>query len=278
MPRDDGLPPGTLILLILRVMAAQPLHGYAIAQRIHSEDLATTSGLKEVTMLARALNAHLAAATLLCVLAGPRPASAGECRPLCRTLDITGTRSLPWGHEWWARDTAFNLDRLVAEAEALLTPSTPVIVRMETIRRASIYASHDERVAEQLFSRLMERAARSESAGRPDAFALFDAAYMATMFAQISTFQGREVGILSARMKTLVSQADDYVLVTKSLALRPDDPQLHFGAALMASRRKEHHAASREHARRAREGAAGDPWLVRNLPHISFTAPSQGDQ
>ena len=34
MPREDGLPPGTLIMLILRVLAAGPLHGYAIAQRI----------------------------------------------------------------------------------------------------------------------------------------------------------------------------------------------------------------------------------------------------
>jgi PadR family transcriptional regulator, regulatory protein PadR len=34
MPREDGLPPGTLVLLILRVLAGQSLHGYAIAQRI----------------------------------------------------------------------------------------------------------------------------------------------------------------------------------------------------------------------------------------------------
>jgi len=34
MPREDGLPPGTLIMLILRVLASGPLHGYAIAQRI----------------------------------------------------------------------------------------------------------------------------------------------------------------------------------------------------------------------------------------------------
>jgi transcriptional regulator len=34
MPRDDGLPPGTLAMLILRVLATDPLHGYAIAQRI----------------------------------------------------------------------------------------------------------------------------------------------------------------------------------------------------------------------------------------------------
>ena len=40
MPREDGLPPGTLVMLILRVLASGPLHGYAIAQRIarHSHD------------------------------------------------------------------------------------------------------------------------------------------------------------------------------------------------------------------------------------------------
>lgn len=47
MPRDDGLPPGTLVMLILRVLAAQPLHGYAIAQRIHTlsrEELSVEEG------------------------------------------------------------------------------------------------------------------------------------------------------------------------------------------------------------------------------------------
>ena len=34
MPRETGLPPGTLVLLILRVLVREPLHGYAIAQRI----------------------------------------------------------------------------------------------------------------------------------------------------------------------------------------------------------------------------------------------------
>lgn len=35
MPKDAGVPPGTLALLILRVLNARALHGYAIAQRIH---------------------------------------------------------------------------------------------------------------------------------------------------------------------------------------------------------------------------------------------------
>ena len=36
MPKSNGLPPGTLILLILRVVRQEPLHGYAIAQKIRA--------------------------------------------------------------------------------------------------------------------------------------------------------------------------------------------------------------------------------------------------
>ena len=47
MPREDGLPPGTLVMLILRVLAREPLHGYAIAQRIaqlSSDELSVEEG------------------------------------------------------------------------------------------------------------------------------------------------------------------------------------------------------------------------------------------
>ena len=36
MPKSAGLPPGTLSLLILRVVRQEPLHGYAIAQKIRT--------------------------------------------------------------------------------------------------------------------------------------------------------------------------------------------------------------------------------------------------
>ena len=32
---ENGVPPGTLVMLALRVLQSGPLHGYAIAQRIH---------------------------------------------------------------------------------------------------------------------------------------------------------------------------------------------------------------------------------------------------
>lgn len=36
MPKIAGVPPGTLVLLILRVVQHEPLHGYAIAQKIRT--------------------------------------------------------------------------------------------------------------------------------------------------------------------------------------------------------------------------------------------------
>lgn len=33
---EHGVPPGTLVMLVLRVLQSGPLHGYAIAQRIHA--------------------------------------------------------------------------------------------------------------------------------------------------------------------------------------------------------------------------------------------------
>jgi hypothetical protein len=51
--------------------------------------------------------------------------------------------------------------------------------------------------------------------------------------------------------------------------LRPADPELQFGAALVATLRKEHHAESQAHARKARDGAAGRVLLARNVHHIS---------
>ena len=47
MPRETGLPPGTLMMLVLRVLKTQPLHGYAIAQRIRllsAEELSVEEG------------------------------------------------------------------------------------------------------------------------------------------------------------------------------------------------------------------------------------------
>ena len=69
-----------------------------------------------------------AAATALAFAA---PALAGPPL-LCHPYDIGNAKSLPWvGEKSWSEGQPdYKLENLVRDTEALLTPSTPVIVRM----------------------------------------------------------------------------------------------------------------------------------------------------
>jgi hypothetical protein len=127
--------------------------------------------------------------TALAALVIATPAFAGPPL-LCHPFDIGSARSLPWTQSWSQGQPDYRLDHLIADTESLLTPSTPVIVRMETLRRAAIYASGDQKIAAELLNRLTTRAKASESSGRPDALAFLDAAYVAGAF--------REIGLLAS--------------------------------------------------------------------------------
>lgn len=206
---------------------------------------------------------------LVASLAAVAPAQAGPPL-LCHPFDIGGAKSLPW-------DTAtglsagradYAIDRLVGETEALLGPATPVIVRMETLRRAAIYASRDRQVASHLLERLTARVQASERAGKPDPLALLDAAYVTEALRQISLL-GRAQGFAERApiARAVVGEADGTALMAKCLVARPGDAALEFAAALMAA--DKNRSAYDAHARKARAGAASDPLLARNLDHIS---------
>jgi hypothetical protein len=198
-----------------------------------------------------------------------RPALAGPPL-LCHPFDIGTAASLPWSgaNAWFDGKADYQLANLVTDTEALLTPATPVIVRMETLRRASIYASHDPKIASALLARLTAKAQASKAADRPDALALLDAAYVTealrqiTMIGGVSGFKDQVNGI-----KDVISNADGWQYMKASLAARPDDPALEFAAALIAADKDR--AAYRAHAQKARDGASKDALLARNLSHIS---------
>jgi hypothetical protein len=206
---------------------------------------------------------------LLASLALARPALAGPPL-LCHPFDIGMARSLPWGGtaSWFDGKADYTVANLVADTEALLTPSTPVIVRMETLRRASIYASRDAKIASALLERLTAKAQASKASGQPDPLALLDAAYVTealrqvTMIGGISGFKDQVNGI-----KDVIGNADGWQYIKASLAAQPDDPALEFAAALIAADKDR--AAYRGHAQRARAGAAKDALLAKNLSHIS---------
>jgi len=211
----------------------------------------------------------LAASTAIALVAVPRPALAGP--PLiCHPYDIGTAASLPWGDGpgWLDASANYDVANLVGDTEALLGPSTPVIVRMETLRRASIYASRDARIAAALVARLTAKTRLSEAGGHPDPLALLDAAYVTEALRQIADIGGiAPYRDHAAGIRDVIAHADGLALMTASLRARPGDPSLEFAAAIIAAGRDR--AAYAEHARRARDGAAQDALLARNLSHIS---------
>lgn len=206
-------------------------------------------------------------AVVIGVAAIATPALAGPPL-LCHPYDIGSAGSLPWNDAagWTGTLADYKLDNLVADTEALLTPSTPVVVRMETLRRAAIYASTDATVAKQLMSRLNARVDAAEAAGHPDALALLDAAYVTGAFHQMSMLSGeftsRAPGLLAA-----IGNAEAYGLITRSVAARPSDAGIQFAAALIATdtNNRGHYL---DHASKARAGAPGDALLTKNLNHV----------
>lgn len=203
------------------------------------------------------------------VLSLATPALAGPPL-LCHPYQIGSASSLPWdpSNGWTGWMPEYKIANLVADTEALLTPSTPVIVRMETLRRASLYASADRAVASELLNRLVSRATAAEKKGRPDALALLDAAYVAGAFreiAMLSDNRGFHERAVAAR--AALGDIDGYALIVRSIAARPDDPSIQFAAALIAA--DQDRSAYLAHAQKAREGAAKDPLLARNIGMVS---------
>ena len=86
------------------------------------------------------LSISITLTALLFLLAVQQAALAGP--PLvCHPFEIGNARSLPWsGSQWRSVDKSYDANRLVEDTRVLLTPQTPVLVRMETLRRATIYA------------------------------------------------------------------------------------------------------------------------------------------
>jgi hypothetical protein len=188
---------------------------------------------------------------------------------LCHPYDIGTAKSLPWVGEksWFEGQPDYKLENLVRDTEALLTPSTPVIVRMETLRRAALYASTDPTVANALLKRAINRAEASEMAGQPDALAFLDAAYLAGAFNEITMMsQAKEFATRSAVAKQVRGSLDAYALISKAVAARPGDPAIQFAAALISS--DEHRGEYASHASKARAGANADTLLARNIVHV----------
>jgi hypothetical protein len=195
---------------------------------------------------------RLAISTVAILLGSTTFAHAGP--PLiCHPIEIGQAKSLPWVEFNHRGGTDYDLKNLSRDTMAILDSRTPVLVRMETLRRATIYARRDPQAAKELITRLQERAANSDAAGHPDAFAWFDVGYLAEAYKQW----------LGKREPNPAAGLDGYRLVRKAISLRGSDPEMEFAAALITLSGPD--SAHRDHVQKAMAGAKGDSLLAQNL-------------
>src|SRR5260370_749303 len=189
---------------------------------------------------------------------------------ICHTIEIGQAKSLPWISHSWNLSGGENYDtkNLVKDTLDILKPDTPVLVRMETLRRATLYTRKDPVAAKELLARLHARATSAESSGHPDALAWFDAGYLAETYKQ---WIGQNLPHMTAGMRMDANPGagvDVYALGKNALALRRaplhgDDTQMEFAAALitLSGPQDEH----REYAQKAIADAKPHSLLAQNL-------------
>jgi len=185
---------------------------------------------------------------------------------ICHAIDIGSAESLPWTSSGWNLSGQENYDvsRLVPDTLALLAPSTPVLVRMETLRRATLYAQQRTAVARELLLRLEAKTRENSN----DALAAFDFGYLAESYKQANWLQQhtdwlKTSGGEKPMHANVAAGVNGYEWVQEAITLRGSDPQMEFAAALMTtdSARGEHD----RHLQNAMAGAKADALLARNL-------------
>ena len=179
---------------------------------------------------------------------------------ICHPYTIGTAKSLPGSDgDWKGVNPNYDRANLVRDTLALLTPETPVIVRMETLRRAAIYATagmrgwseksgfnaEDRANTSSLLEKLNERT--KAATGPALALALFDVGFFTETL--------RQTGV----DKSL----NGYDILRKARELRGPDPDMEFALALATSWPKRNERD--EHLARARAGAKVGSLLASNL-------------
>ena len=184
---------------------------------------------------------------------------------ICHAIDIGQAKSLPWISDTGnlSGNENYDLKNLVSDTLSILDSNAPVLVRMETLRRATIYARKDPLVAKELLTRLYARATHADAAASPDALAWFDAGYLVECYKQ---WIGKSLPHMTDGLRldpNPASSLDGYAWVKKAIGLRGQDPEMEFAAAIitLGGPQGDH----QQHVQRAMAGAKADPLLAKNL-------------
>ena len=195
---------------------------------------------------------------LAVVLLFATPALAGP--PLiCFPFQVESGRLIAWGtgSGWNTPDRSYDIKKLVADTNALLTPEAPVLTRMENMRRATIYAMRDPAIAEELLKTVMSRALATTS----DSRAWFDAGYLIESYKQAGHLRENRKPELRAWAgvdETL--RIDGYNWVKKAMAMTAPTAEFEFAASLMTQG-----SVASAHRAKALAAAGKGSVLARNL-------------
>ena len=196
------------------------------------------------------------------------PATAEAGPPLiCHPFDAGSAVMLPWGpgQSWNSPDRSYDVQRLTPDTLRLLAPSTPVLARMEIMRRATIYASQDRKVATALLTAVLDRARTTPKDSR-DPLPWFDAGYLIESYRQMKSAGpvGGEMLVgaeqLWADFRNDPRAVDGYAFVRKALQLAGSNAEMEFAASLM-----QQGDVAAAHRQRAVAGAPAGSLLAKNL-------------
>ena len=200
-------------------------------------------------------------AAVIAVLVTASPALAGP--PLiCNPFVTEGGKLIAWGtgSGWNTPDHTYDITKLVDDTTAVLTPETPVLTRMENLRRATIYAMRDPVIAEELLRALMRRALSTTN----DGGAWFDAGYLIEAYRQGTHLRERKAAPASWTAVDETIRVDGYGFVKKAIAMRGPNAEMELAASLMTQ-------GAVADAHRARAAKAGPGSLVvKNLVKLAY--------
>lgn len=196
--------------------------------------------------------AILAATLALGFLTTPSPAGP----PLiCFPYEIGKAKSLPWGDDAFKKKAGYDTANVVNDTLDLLKTEKSALVRMETLRRATLYLDGDKARATELLAKLSWYAMDMEAIGKPSPDAWFNAGYLAASLAQAGGDIGCRVGMDDGHT--------GYTWITRAVELRPNDPAMHFAAALASYGKSS--GPWREHLRKAVAGAEPGSDLAKSI-------------
>jgi hypothetical protein len=141
-----------------------------------------------------------------------------------------------------------------------LGPDMDVLVRMETLRRATIYAQRDPVIAKELLLKLHTRT----TANAHDALAEFDFGYLVECYKQAQL--ARTEGLTAWRdiqWSNPAASLDGYGFVKNAISMRKQNAEMEFAAALITESGS--HKVCQQHIQRAVVGAKDNPLLAENL-------------